>query len=230
VPSDSARQIRVYILDDHDLVRRGLRDLLAAARDIMVVGESSSVETAPQSILRSDADVMLLDLHLADGSGIEVCRRVRAVNPSVKGLLLTAADDEEAALAAIVAGAAGYAIKAASNVDLVGTVRAVGSGQELIDADVRQGVEQYLVEAGALQSALTEDEQRVLALVAAGRTDREIAEQVGGELDKVTQQVAELVFRKTGFGAPRAMPTQSPSTLGRHRREQDGDDGPQTAH
>ena len=149
MPSDSARQIRVYILDDHDLVRRGLRDLLAAARDIMVVGESSSVETAPQSILRSDADVMLLDLHLADGSGIEVCRRVRAVNPSVKGLLLTAADDEEAALAAIVAGAAGYAIKAASNVDLVGTVRAVGSGQELIDADVRQGVEQYLVEAGA---------------------------------------------------------------------------------
>jgi two-component system response regulator DevR len=220
VPSDSATQTQVYILDDHDLVRRGLRDLLAAARDILVVGESSSAETAQRSILRSGADVMLLDLHLADGSGIEVCRRVRAVNPAVKGLLLTAADDEEAALAAIVAGAAGYAIKAAANVDLVGTVRAVGSGRELIDAGVRRRVADYLVEAAAEHPTLTEGERRVLALVASGRTDREIADEVGGELGDASQQIADLVLRRTGFGAVGS--TGSDSAPGRHRR-QDGE-------
>jgi two-component system, NarL family, response regulator DevR len=216
VPADIARETRVYIVDDHDLVRRGVRDLLAAARDIVVVGESNSAAAAPKSILTSGVDVMLLDLHLPDGSGIGVCRRVRAVDPSIKGLLLTAADDDEAAVAAIVAGAAGYAIKAASNVDLVGVVRAVGAGANLIDASVRHRVEQFLLDSGTLRIALSDDDQRVLALVGDGRTDRDIAEEIGADIDVVSRRVSELVFKKTGL-AP-TDPGDEPGAPGRHRR------------
>ncbi len=101
------RYHRVYLVDDHDIVRRGLHDLLTRARDLEVVGDSGSAREAVGEILRLEADVMLLDLQLPDGSGIEVCRAVRSVNPSVSGLLLTAAGDEVALAAAVLAGAAG---------------------------------------------------------------------------------------------------------------------------
>src|SRR5215218_1860025 len=96
--------LRVFLLDDHALVRRGIRDLLSAARDIEVVGEADSAKAAPGLILGSQADVMVLDLHLQDGTGIHVCREVRSANPAIRGLLLTAAGDDEAAMASVLAG------------------------------------------------------------------------------------------------------------------------------
>jgi two-component system response regulator DevR len=222
VPIDTTRQTRVYLLDDHDLVRRGLRDLLAAARDILVVGESSSAESAAQEIMRLDTDVMLLDLHLPDGTGVGVCRHVRAIDPAVRGLLLTAANDDEAALAAIVAGAAGYATKFASNVDLVGAVRSVASGRDLIDAALRERFAERLVaKASTLRPALAEDERRVLTLVAWGRTDAEIATELALERAVVSQQVADLVFRATGLTTLPRTPAQH--ELGRHRRGESAD-------
>jgi two-component system, NarL family, response regulator DevR len=220
VPPDTARQTRVYLLDDHDLVRRGLRDLLAAARDILVVGESASAESAARAIVALDTDVMLLDLHLPDGTGVGVCRQVRAVAPAVRGLLLTAAEDDDAVLAAIVAGAAGYATKLATNVDLVdlvGAVRSVASGRDLIDPTLRERVaERLLAKARTIRPSLADDEHQVLALVARGRTDVEIATELDLELTVVAHQVSDLVFRATGLATAPGVAVQQ--GLGRHRR------------
>jgi DNA-binding NarL/FixJ family response regulator len=111
VSSQASKVLRVFLVDDHDLVRRGVRDLLSAARDVMVVGEASDAGPAARQILALDVDVMVLDLHLQDGTGVAVCRRVRSADPGVKGLLLTASSDDEATLAAVLAGAAGFATK-----------------------------------------------------------------------------------------------------------------------
>src|SRR3954464_2751577 len=133
--------LRVFLVDDHDLVRRGVRDLLSAARDLMVGGESSDAGPAAKQILALDVDVMVLDLHLQDGTGIAVCRQVRAADPSVRGLLLTAASDDEAALAALLAGADGFATKFARSADLLGTIRSlVAARGSLIDPDTAERV------------------------------------------------------------------------------------------
>ena len=108
---DDARPIRVYLLDDHEVVRQGLRALLEAAGDIEVVGESGSAVEAPNRIPALRPDVAVLDARLPDGSGIEVCRTVRAVDPTIQALILTSYDDDEALFAAIMAGAAGYVLK-----------------------------------------------------------------------------------------------------------------------
>ena len=119
MPGYVSSLVKVYLLDDHDIVRRGLRDLLAAARDIHVVGDSSSTRGAARSILELGANVMVLDLQLQDGTGIEVCREVRAIDPSVSGLLLTSFDEDEALAAAILAGAGGYIVKASRGADII---------------------------------------------------------------------------------------------------------------
>ena len=107
----AGRYVTVYLLDDHDIVRQGLRDLLAPAREVHVVGDSGRAEHAAEAILERGAMVMVLDLQLQDGSGVHVCRQVRAVNPNVQGLLLTSADDDAALAAAVLAGAAGCLVK-----------------------------------------------------------------------------------------------------------------------
>ena len=124
-----SRYVRVFLLDDHDIVRQGLRDLLSAATDIHVVGDSASARHAPQAILELQADVMVLDLQLQDGTGIEVCRAVRSVNPSVNGLLLTSSGDDEALVSAILAGAAGYVVKLTRTGDIVAAIRRVATGK-----------------------------------------------------------------------------------------------------
>jgi DNA-binding NarL/FixJ family response regulator len=159
---------------------------------------------------------MLLDLHLPDGTGVEVCRRVRAVDPGVRGLLLTAADDDDAALAAILAGAAGYATKLASNVDLVGAVRSVAAGRDLVGGAVREHVaERFLEGVGRLRPALDDDEHRVLELVAAGLTDAEIASELTVDVAVVSQQIADLVLRTTEL---QTVPPADQRVPGRHRR------------
>src|SRR5207342_3542414 len=140
MPRYASRLVKVYVLDDHDIVRRGLQDLLAAARDIQVVGDSGFVRGAAQAILDRGANVMLLDLQLQDGTGIEVCREVRGVDPSVAGLLLTSSDEDEALAAAILAGASGYILKASQGADIIGAVRRLSGGRSMIDPALAEPV------------------------------------------------------------------------------------------
>jgi len=123
----------VYLLDDHDIVRQGIRDLLGPARDVLVVGDSGLAQTAPAAILRLGAEVMVLDLHLPDGSGVHVCRQVRSTDPSIRGLLVTSADDDDALAAAVLAGASGFVVKLARSSSILGAIRALKTGRTHID-------------------------------------------------------------------------------------------------
>ncbi|MFF5288392.1 response regulator [Paractinoplanes globisporus] len=170
--------IRVFLLDDHEVVRRGLIDLLQADGDIEVVGESGSAQEAIRRIPALRPDVAVLDARLPDGNGIDVCRDVRAIDSTIKGLILTSYEDDEALFAAIMAGASGYVLKQIRGTDLVDAVRRVAGGQSLLDPAVtkrvleriRNGVEQPQELAG-----LTDQERRILEFIAEGLTNREIA-------------------------------------------------------
>src|SRR3954453_287950 len=170
--------IRVFLLDDHELVRRGIRELLEGEGDIEVVGESGSAQEAARRIPALRPDVAILDGRLPDGSGIDVCREIRAVDPSIKGLILTSYEDDEALFAAIMAGASGYVLKQIRGTDLVDAVRLVASGRSLLDPAVTQRVLDRIrhgVEEPHELRNLTEQEMRILEYVAQGLTNREIA-------------------------------------------------------
>ncbi|HEY7176119.1 MAG TPA: response regulator transcription factor, partial [Micromonosporaceae bacterium] len=132
--------IRVYLLDDHEVVRRGIADLLSVSSDIEIIGESGSAVEATHRIPAMRPDVMVLDARLPDGNGIDVCRDVRAIDPTIHGLILTSYEDDEALFAAIMAGAAGYVLKQIRGNDLVDAVRRVADGQSLLDPAVTQRV------------------------------------------------------------------------------------------
>ena len=172
-------RIRVYLLDDHELVRRGLHDLLSAEHDLEIVGESGSAVRATQEILALAPDVAVLDGRLPDGSGIEVCRDVRAANPAVRALILTSYDDDEALFASIMAGADGYVLKQIAGTDLVDGIRSIASGRSLIDPSLVTKVMDRLrhgdPQADKL-ALLTEQERRILELISEGLTNRQIAE------------------------------------------------------
>ncbi|WP_329100819.1 response regulator transcription factor [Micromonospora sp. NBC_01699] len=170
--------IRVFLLDDHEVVRRGLADLLQSAGDIEVVGESGLAQEATARIPALRPDVAILDARLPDGSGIDVCREVRAVDSSIRGLILTSYEDDEALFAAIMAGAHGYVLKQIRGTDLVDAVRRVAAGQSLLDPAVTQRVLERIrngVEQPRELRTLTEQERRILEYVAEGLTNREIA-------------------------------------------------------
>jgi two-component system, NarL family, response regulator DevR len=170
--------IRVFLLDDHEVVRRGVADLLEASGDIEVVGESASAAEAIRRIPAVRPDVAILDARLPDGSGIDVCREIRSVDPSIKGLILTSYEDDEALFAAIMAGAAGYVLKQIRGTDLVDAVRRVAAGQSLLDSAVTHRVLERIrnpVEEPAELKALTDQERRILEHIAEGLTNREIA-------------------------------------------------------
>ncbi len=128
--------IKVFLLDDHEVVRRGLREMLEAEPDIDVVGESGSAAEATRRIPALRPDVAVLDARLPDGSGIDVCRDIRSVDPSVQALILTSYDEDEALFAAIMAGASGYVLKEIRGTDLVDGIRRVAAGQSLLDPAV----------------------------------------------------------------------------------------------
>jgi DNA-binding NarL/FixJ family response regulator len=170
--------IRVFLLDDHEVVRRGLCDLLQADGDIEVVGEAATAAEAIRRIPVLHPDVAVLDARLPDGSGIDVCREVRSLEPTIKGLILTSYEDDEALFAAIMAGAAGYVLKQIRGNDLVDAVRRVAAGQSLLDPAVTQRVLERIrhpLEEPAELRALTEQERRILGHIAEGMTNREIA-------------------------------------------------------
>jgi len=170
--------IRVFVLDDHEVVRRGLIDLLQADGDIEVVGESGLAQEATRRIPALRPDVAVLDARLPDGNGIDVCRDVRAVDSTIKGLILTSYEDDEALFAAIMAGASGYVLKQIRGTDLVDAVRRVAAGQSLLDPAVTQRVLERIrhgVEQPRELASLTDQERKILEFVAEGLTNREIA-------------------------------------------------------
>src|SRR5215469_14469021 len=165
--------IRVFLLDDHEVVRRGLADLLQVDGDIEVVGESASALEATARIPALRPDVAVLDARLPDGNGIDVCRDVRAIDPSIKGLILTSYEDDEALFAAIMAGAAGYVLKQIRGTDLVDAVRRVAAGQSLLDPEVTARVLERLrkgPEEDERLARLTDQERKILDLIAEGLT------------------------------------------------------------
>jgi len=190
--------IRVFLLDDHEVVRRGLCELLQRDGDIEVVGESGSAVEAAARIPALRPDVAVLDGRLPDGSGVEVCREVRSVDPSIAVLILTSYDDDDALFSAIMAGAAGYVLKQVRGTDLVDDVRRVAAGQSLLDPAVTQQVLERLrrgpVEDSAL-APLTDQEKRILELIGEGMTNRQIAESVFLAEKTVKNYVSSLLAK-----------------------------------
>jgi two-component system, NarL family, response regulator DevR len=178
-PDIASDPIRVFLLDDHEIVRRGIKDLLESAGDIVVVGEAGSAAEATRRIPPLRPDVAILDGRLPDGSGIDVCREVRSRNPDIKALILTSYDDDEALFAAIMAGASGYILKQVGGNDFVETVRRVAAGQSMLDpavtAQVLERVRQGPKADPALEH-LTDQELRILELIGEGMTNRQMAE------------------------------------------------------
>jgi DNA-binding NarL/FixJ family response regulator len=188
----------VYLLDDHEVVRRGLRDLLEADGDIEVVGESGLAQEATRRIPALRPDVAVLDGRLPDGSGVDVCRDVRAQHPEIAVLILTSYDDDEALFAAIMAGAAGYVLKQIRGTDLVDAVRRVAAGQSLLDPAVTARVLERL-RAGPQQdealAPLTDQERRILELIGEGLTNRQIAERMFLAEKTVKNYVSSLLSK-----------------------------------
>jgi two-component system, NarL family, response regulator DevR len=173
--------IRVFLLDDHEVVRAGLKTFLESSGDIEVVGESALASEAAARIPALRTNVAILDARLPDGSGIEVCRIVRAVDPSIRALILTSYDDDEALFAAIMAGASGYILKEATGQDLIGAVHHVAAGHSLIDPVLTERVLDRVrngPEKAPELADLTEQELKLLELVAEGLTNRQIGERM----------------------------------------------------
>lgn len=171
--------ITVFLLDDHELVRRGIRELLESEGDIEVVGESGLAQEAARRIPALRPDVAILDGRLPDGSGIDVCREIRSRDPEIKALILTSYDDDDALFSAIMAGAAGYVLKQVRGTDFVDTVRRVAAGQSMLDPAVTQQVLDRLREGPKTDPALdqlTAQELKILEQIGQGRTNRQIAE------------------------------------------------------
>jgi two-component system response regulator DevR len=189
---------RVFLLDDHEIVRRGLRDLLDQEDDITVVGEAGSATEALARIPAVNPDVAVLDARLPDGSGIDVCRTIRATNPSIAVIILTSYDDDDALFAAIMAGAAGYVLKQVRGHDLVEAVRRVATGQSLLDPVVTQRVLTRIREgdpqAGPLDR-LTPQENRILQLIGEGMTNRQIAAEMFLAEKTVKNYVSQLLAK-----------------------------------
>jgi two-component system response regulator DevR len=169
---------RVFLLDDHEIVRRGLRDLLEAEDDLEVVGEASTGEEALARIPPTRPDVAVLDVRLEEGNGIEVCRDIRSAHPEIQCLMLTSYADDEALFDAIMAGAAGYVLKQVRGDELIAGIRRVASGQSLLDPSLTSRVLERLRSAPEEDerfAGLTEQERKILNFLAEGMTNRQIA-------------------------------------------------------
>lgn len=192
--------VKVFLLDDHEVVRRGLSDLLDAEPDITVVGEAGTVE---QALARAPAlrpDVAVLDVRLPDGDGITVCRELRSRMPGLACLMLTSFDDEDALLDSIMAGAAGYVLKQIKGSDLVSAVRTVATGQSMLDPATTARLMHSLrdpetgkVPEDARLSALSERERAVLELIGEGLTNRQIAKQLYLSEKTVKNHISRLL-------------------------------------
>ncbi|KAB7743802.1 response regulator [Nostocoides sp. F2B08] len=191
-------EVRVFVVDDHELIRRGFRDLLDADAGIEVVGESGSAMEAIRRIPALRPDVAVLDVRLPDGSGIEVCRSVRSRDPKIRVLMVTSYDDEKSRTEALLAGASGFLLKEVRGHELVDAVRRVAAGEDLLGRD-NGATRSTAVRMDELAlSSLTPRERRILDLIVAGLTNAQIGERLGIS-EKTVRNHVTSVLAKLGF-------------------------------
>jgi DNA-binding NarL/FixJ family response regulator len=192
---------RVFLVDDHEIVRRGVAELLEREPDLDVVGEAGTVAQALARIEATRPDVALLDMRLPDGDGIDLCRELRSRHPELACLILTAYDDDAAAMSAVLAGAAGYVLKNVRGTTIVEDVRAVARGRTLIDRSLTAKVTEQATREDHDDprfSALNLRERQVLALIADGLTNRQIGEHLG-LAEKTVKNYVSGLLSKLGF-------------------------------
>ncbi len=197
-PERAAEPIRVFLLDDHEVIRRGIRDLLEDEDHFVIVGESGLAEEARRRIPALRPDVAILDGRLPDGSGIDVCRDIRSVDPSIAALILTSFDDDDALFSAIMAGAAGYLLKQVRSADLVETVRQVAAGHSMLDPAVTAQVLERIRSGPKTDSSfenLTNHERRILELIGEGLTNRQIGKEMHLAEKTVKNYVSSLLAK-----------------------------------
>ena len=212
--------LRVMLVDDHEVVRGGIKALLQSTDDIVVTAEAGSVREAIEEAERSRPDVVVMDVRLIDGSGIEATREIRAKRPQTAVLMLTSFADDEALFASIMAGAAGYVLKQIKSGELVRAIRAVGQGQSLLDPAVTKNVLDRLRKGKHLLkdeklARLSPQEERILTLVADGRTNKQIGEELNLAEKTVKNYVSSIlskleVGRRAEAAAYLARHTQTP--------------------
>ena len=211
----------MFLLDDHEVVRRGLRELLEAEDDLTVVGEASTAEEALARVPSTQPDVAILDVRLPDGDGVEVCREIRSRQPSVRCLMLTSFADDEALFSAIMAGASGYLLKQVRGTDLVDGVRRVGRGESLLDPSVTSRVLER-IRANQNQTdelaSLSGQEHKILDLVAEGLTNREIGERMF-LAEKTVKNYVSNVLAKLGMSRRSEAAAYAARLDERHRHE-----------
>jgi two-component system response regulator DevR len=198
--------LRVYLVDDHDLVRRGMRDLVAASREVEVVGEAASAAEAVTAIVAAEPDLMLLDLHLQDGTGIGVCRRVRSEKPQVRGVLLTASGDDVAFLAAVLADAAGYVVKLSSGLAIRDALRRAAAGRSLMDPDQRDRVVTHLRAVAEETRTLPPETRQVLGGMLDGRSDSDLIGELGVTRDDLDRHLDLIVEHLIGIEPRGSLP------------------------
>jgi DNA-binding NarL/FixJ family response regulator len=200
-PDGKAGQIRVFLLDDHEIVRRGVADVLEAEPDITVVGEAGTAASALARIPALRPHVAVLDVRLPDGNGVTVCREIRSKMPEVACLMLTSYGDDEALFDAIMAGAAGYVLKQIRGTDLVGAVRTVAAGESLLDPEAASRVMKHMREQATRSdplAGLTPQEQRILEAIGEGLTNRQIGERMF-LAEKTVKNYVSGLFAKLGM-------------------------------
>jgi DNA-binding NarL/FixJ family response regulator len=197
----SGTKIRVFLLDDHEIVRRGVRDLINAEPGITVIGEAATAASALARIPALKPDVAILDIRLPDGDGVTVCREIRSKMPQLACLMLTSFSDDDALFEAIMAGAAGYVLKQIRGTDLVGAIRTIASGQSLLDPEAASRVMRRMRDQAATTdplASLTDQERRILALIGEGLTNRQIGDRLF-LAEKTVKNYISALFAKLGM-------------------------------
>jgi two-component system, NarL family, response regulator DevR len=222
----AARPLRVLVVDDHEVVREGLVALLDRRPTLQVVGEAATAAEAISQSARLQPDLVIMDVRLPDGSGVEACREIRSERPETRVVMLTSYPDEEAVLSAIVAGASGYLLKQIRARDLVAALETVGEGGSLLDPAVTERVLERVRRVAAADvpdevAALTAQERKILALVAEGKTNREIAAEVFLS-DKTVKNYVSSILSKLNLERR----AQAAAFVAKHRLPGSGGAGP----
>jgi two-component system response regulator DevR len=218
-PEESGRTLRLLVVDDHEVVRQGLVALLDRRQGFQVVAEAGTVTEAIEQAARHEPDIVVMDVRLPDGSGIEACREIRSHRPATRVIMLTSFPDEEAVLSAIVAGASGYLLKQIRARDLVAALEAIGRGESLLDPAVTEKVLERIrrIATGGQDdelAGLTTQERKILALVAEGMTNKEIAAEVFLS-DKTVKNYVSSILSKLNLERR----AQAAAFVARHRTD-----------